>query len=420
VPPFQGDSPVAVAYQHVRENAAAPSSRVPELPRALDSIVMKALAKNQLNRYQTAGEMRSDLQRALANQPVSAEAVMTDAERTQFIARTPVLPVVPRRDVPPEPEPSSRSGLVWAAIVVVLLIVIGGGIFLISTIGNGGDGGASTSPPVLQAAVPQVIGDSPETAAAKFRTAKLRLVLDTVTKTTNGPCDDGSTPTKDGGVCKLLSSAGENGQPVAVGARLDRGSTVFYQTYVQAKVNVPPVEGLSTSQALQALNAKGLKGTLKRVRSTTQQGQVLNQQPGVGVAVAPGSTVVLTVSTGKVKLPDVTNKTLDDAKAELNRAGFTNVQPDQTQITSDEQKDGLVAAQDPTAGIAYSPDTKVSLTIYQYKKPEPSCTTETPTPTTSTTTSPVGSPTPTASVTITTTTTPSPTSSLPICGPGNS
>src|SRR3954468_18548221 len=86
VPPFQGDSPVAVAYQHVRENATAPTTRVPGLPRALDSIIMKALAKNQLNRYQSAGEMRTDLQRALANQPVTAEAVMTDAERTQFIA----------------------------------------------------------------------------------------------------------------------------------------------------------------------------------------------------------------------------------------------------------------------------------------------------------------------------------------------
>src|SRR5664279_5524223 len=92
-PPFQGDSPVAVAYQHVRENAPAPSSRVRDLPRALDSIVMKALAKNPQNRYQSASEMRSDLQRALADQPVAAESVMTDAERTQFIARTPPPPV---------------------------------------------------------------------------------------------------------------------------------------------------------------------------------------------------------------------------------------------------------------------------------------------------------------------------------------
>src|SRR5581483_1492656 len=88
VPPFQGDSPVAVAYQHVRENASPPSSRNPEVPPALDSIVMKAIAKNQLNRYQSAAEMRIDLQRALANQPVVAEAVMSEADRTQFISRS--------------------------------------------------------------------------------------------------------------------------------------------------------------------------------------------------------------------------------------------------------------------------------------------------------------------------------------------
>src|SRR6476660_1007567 len=127
-PPLQGDSPVAVAYQHVRENATAPSSRVPGLPRALDSIVMKALAKNPLNRYQSAGEMRSDLQRALADQPVSAEAVMTDAERTQFIARTPPPPVVlPHQDNDPaDHDRERRNTLIWVAIIVALLLVVGG------------------------------------------------------------------------------------------------------------------------------------------------------------------------------------------------------------------------------------------------------------------------------------------------------
>ena len=72
-PPFPGDSPVAVAYQHVRENAPPPSSTVtPRCRPSLDSIVMKALAKNPLNRYQSAGEMRADLQRALADRPVAA------------------------------------------------------------------------------------------------------------------------------------------------------------------------------------------------------------------------------------------------------------------------------------------------------------------------------------------------------------
>src|SRR3978361_1480603 len=79
-PPFTGDSPVAVAYQHVRENPQGPSSVNHAVPPALDSIVMKALAKNPLNRYQTAAEMRADLQRALSGQAVEAESVMTDAQ----------------------------------------------------------------------------------------------------------------------------------------------------------------------------------------------------------------------------------------------------------------------------------------------------------------------------------------------------
>src|SRR4051794_8727693 len=126
VPPFQGDSPVAVAYQHVRENPVLLSARNPEIPRVVDSIVMKALAKNQLNRYQSAGDMRQDLQRALADQPVLAEAIMTDAERTQFIARTPPPPIALRRtEYPPDEDDGRRTGLIWAAVVIALLLVIG-------------------------------------------------------------------------------------------------------------------------------------------------------------------------------------------------------------------------------------------------------------------------------------------------------
>src|ERR1700712_3949936 len=95
-PPFRGDSPVAVAYQHVRESAPPPSAIVPELPRALDSIVMKALAKNPMNRYQSSAAMRSDLQLALADRPVQAEAVLTDAEKTQYIARSSAVPPLQR------------------------------------------------------------------------------------------------------------------------------------------------------------------------------------------------------------------------------------------------------------------------------------------------------------------------------------
>ncbi|GAB3949390.1 hypothetical protein GCM10027614_48140 [Micromonospora vulcania] len=79
-PPFVGDSPVSVAYQHVRETPPTPSDINPDVTPAVDAIVLKALSKNPLNRYQSAGEMRADLLRAAAGRPVLATPVMREAE----------------------------------------------------------------------------------------------------------------------------------------------------------------------------------------------------------------------------------------------------------------------------------------------------------------------------------------------------
>ncbi|AZI56940.1 Stk1 family PASTA domain-containing Ser/Thr kinase [Nakamurella antarctica] len=88
-PPFTGDSPVAIAYQHVREDAKAPSEVNPAVPAELDAIVLKALNKNPLNRYQSAAEMRSDMVRALSGQAVHATPVMSNDERTELMRATP-------------------------------------------------------------------------------------------------------------------------------------------------------------------------------------------------------------------------------------------------------------------------------------------------------------------------------------------
>src|SRR6202020_80888 len=71
-PPFTGDSPVAIAYQHVRENPILPSPLDPALPPWADAIVLKAMEKDPADRYQSAGEMRNDIQRALSGAPVAA------------------------------------------------------------------------------------------------------------------------------------------------------------------------------------------------------------------------------------------------------------------------------------------------------------------------------------------------------------
>src|SRR5690349_12964176 len=122
-PPFVGDNPVSVAYQHVREDPRAPSESNPDVPPAVDAIVLKALAKNPANRYQSAGEMRADLLRAAAGRPVSAPPVMTEAERTAMMApqQRPVgAPVRPAARVADRRR--QRGG---GTAIVVLITVLG-------------------------------------------------------------------------------------------------------------------------------------------------------------------------------------------------------------------------------------------------------------------------------------------------------
>jgi eukaryotic-like serine/threonine-protein kinase len=364
VPPFQGDSPVAVAYQHVRENPVVPSARVPEIPRAIDSIVMKAMAKNQYNRYQTAGEMRADLQRALADQPVTAEAVMTDAERTQFIARTPPLAVPLRRDGDADEPSSRRTGLIWALVVAALLLVIGVGAYAIVFLGHDGNS-------IKKSDIPTVVNQLPAAAEQSLKQAGFvpRRGPDTT-----GVCDDGQT-VAEGRVCTVTPRVGESVQD---------GSTVTYRVYKSATVQVPYVQDKNYGDASDLLVRSGLEPVRKTVNSAQPEGQVISQDPAAYKTVAKGAKVTLEVSTGKIKLPDVKNMDVDEALRTLNTAGFTNVSdPPKKQTTTDNTKDGKIASESPTPGVAYQPGQKITLTRYVYKPPAPSCTTPPPTPKTS-------------------------------------
>jgi beta-lactam-binding protein with PASTA domain/predicted Ser/Thr protein kinase len=363
VPPFQGDSPVAVAVQHVKENPVMPSVRNPEVPRVLDSVVMKALAKNQLNRYQSAADMRADLQRALANQPVTAESVMTDAERTQFIARTPppVVPVRPRYE--DEPASGSRRGaLIWVAVVVALLLVIGVAAWAIVHYGKD-DNSVKTT------AVPNILGQVASGADTSLKQAG--FVPQQSPTATNGPCDSAQTPVKDR-VCHVDPGVGE---------KIKNGTTVTYQLYTPKQVQVPYVEGMSYTTAVEKLHAAGLQAVKKSVNSREPANEVLKQDTPQYTNVAPNSKITLEVSTGKVQLPDVRGLDFDDAQAKLNQAGFTNIPvPPPTQKTTSKKKANKVAAQSPTPGQTYAPSQKITLTKYVYSPPAATCTTPPPSP----------------------------------------
>jgi serine/threonine protein kinase len=377
-PPFTGDSPVAVAYQHVRENPVVPSSENPAIPRALDSIVMKALAKNPMNRYQTAGEMRADLLRALADRPVEAEAVLTDAERTQYISKVPPGAVPPGAVVPMSADgdeeddgDGKKRAWLWVALVAALLLVIGGGAWAIWALSG------SESP--KKQAVPNIIGMNPAQANAAIASRKFTPPTGTPQSASKCGVNPDTQPIAnpaEGAVCT---------QSPAPDSQQNEGTTITYTVYKAATVQVPNVQGKQFADASNDLAGIGLKVTRKDVPSGQQAGVVTDQNPKAFSTVQPGSPVTLSVSTGKLPIPDVRNQKYADAVSYLNTHGWS-VNPTPVMVpTTDKSKDGTVADESPAAGTLFPQSQQITLSVFEFQPPPSPTPTPTPTPTQSST-----------------------------------
>ena len=166
-PPFVGDSPVAVAYQHVREPAVPPSDHDTSLTPEIDTIVMKSLAKRVEDRYQSAAAMRADIERYLAGHPVRATAPPLPPEPQTTVAPTyaqepSTQSTITTPAVPPEADDDrggNRTGLiVFLGVLLVALIV--GAAFLLPTL-------FEDSPEQVQ--VPDLIGLTEAQARSRHR-----------------------------------------------------------------------------------------------------------------------------------------------------------------------------------------------------------------------------------------------------------
>jgi eukaryotic-like serine/threonine-protein kinase len=346
-PPFVGDSPVSVAYQHVREDPVPPSQLDPEIPPVCDAIVLKALAKNPENRYQTAGEMREDIDRALSGRPVTATPLlaagaMSGGTATQRIAPVdstsvmgpPTATTQRFPGAPPEP-PRSRTWA-WVLLVLGVLAVFALALWL---------GRSFFGDNVQQVRVPQIVGQPEETARTLLTDAD--LVPGTATQEPSDTVAAGL----------IISS------DPAPGEDADVGSTVNYVVSSGAEAIAIPAEivGRPEAEARQILQTAGLQAAPRsqQERSDQPAGTVIGSDPEPGTELARGSAVTLIVSQGEVAVPNVQGLSQADAETQLTDAGFNVVV--QTQPNS--ASAGTVIAQDPGPNTQAQPGTNVTITV---------------------------------------------------------
>lgn len=302
-PPFIGDSPVAVAYQHVREDPDPPSQRHEGISPDLDAVVLKALAKNPDNRYQTAAELRADLVKVHSGETPDAPKVLTEAERTSLLAATPAHGRTgPTGHMPrPEPRPAPGRGgsvgrwLIAAAVLAVLTVAV--------TIAINSFGGETRS-----VQVPDVGGQLAAEAQATLQNAGFTVR----TNQTN----DSEVPQN-----RVIST------DPASGAEAQAGDEVTINVSLGPELKqVPDCAGLSYADCVARLNQAGF-GKFKQVQSDSAEDmrdRVLSTLPPANQtsAVTNEITVVVGKGPGTAIVPDVAGQTVDSARQVLTASGF--------------------------------------------------------------------------------------------------
>ena len=403
-PPFQGDSPVAIAYQHVGEAPPRPSSFNPAVPPALDAVVLHALSKDREARYQDATAFRADLQAARLGRPIS-DAARGTAQRssgeptmaipapgsaaaaaTVLVAQghaglnprdpsgvpgnTATLPAIGHD--PDEDEPRRRRGFAY----VLLVVAVVGAMALLGLAGKSLLDRPNTA--AQQVTVPTVV-DLPEaTASAAIR--KVGLV----------PQISQVNSTKEIGTVVEQSPGG--GESAAAGSTVSLSISSGPDS-----VTVPDLHGYSQEEAKATLDNLGLRIGSNRAEDNTDvdKGKVTKTDPASGQEIPVGSSVTLYLSSGLAEVPAVTGKTRNAAADELGAAGFET----KTVYEDSTEAEGTVIKQSVKAGTKAEYGSEVTITVAKPKAPTPTTTTTTTPPPTATTL-------PTIPVTPTTGTTP--------------
>jgi eukaryotic-like serine/threonine-protein kinase len=369
-PPFTGDSPVAVAYQHVREDPKPPSALNPRVNPALDAVVLKAMAKGAANRYQSAAEMRTDLVRVLSGQRPLAPMVMTEELRTAVMSAGRPQPELQRGRHRPaaladdydaydpyaddEEERRRRRRKAWTiALITILALALVGVIAWLATLVFG-----KTDTPGDKVTVPNVINQTQAEAQRVLREQGFSNVAVQAV-----PCQasaDGSPgPCGPENIGKVL-----NTDP-APNSSVKKSDKITLQVGGQPdKVSVPDVKGLSQQDATKKLTDAKLTVTVNPQQIETDDdkliGKIADQSPPGGQSVNVGTAVTITIgkSANTVTVINVIGQDVNTAKSNLEGIGLKV----QVNEVSSDQPAGKVIDQNPKSGKV-KPDTTVTLTV---------------------------------------------------------
>jgi serine/threonine-protein kinase len=362
-PPFVGESPVSVAYQHVREQAAPPSTIDPDLPPEIDSIVMKALTKNVDDRYQSAAAMRTDIERYLAGKPVEAPVVPLPDDSGDFVpdGRTTMFGGV-QDDRQDEEDRKKRWPLILTIVGVVALLILA----------------AILGPMLFNSApeektVPQVVNMT--RAQAEDRITEAGLTVGQVEE----------EPSEDVPRGRVIAQDPDPLTTIPPGSPVDLTVSTG-----QPDVVVPDIIGDDKDTARQKLTDAGLRPKLVKRESDEDKDTVIDSDPRPATSVSKGSVVTVIFSAGPKEVPSVVGLQEDRARDILEDAGFEVATVPDSQT---EAKKGTVLEQSPKAFTTQPKGTTVVITVSDYEEPSPTPTpSQTPSPTATLPPSPTQSP----------------------------
>jgi len=336
-PPFKGDSPVSVAYQHVRELPVRPSLLDSVITSEMDAITLKALEKDPQNRYQSAKEMRDDITRLLAGVSPTAllpTVAVPEAAPTMLapVFADPVITqsttVLPQRALPVSPgspqwEPRrnrSRTGLIIGIIAAILAVVL---------IGAFAFWWNSKTPAVAQVPVPQVRSMTEKNATDTLTAANLHAVV----KTVEGPDDTTKNTVTD--------------QAPVQGVMVNKGSDVTITVNVgPPKMKIPTgLTGQNKDAVKQLLTQAGFT-KVDLVAATTEpptsvKDTVVSTNPAEGAEVAKTTPITVTYATGMSPFPYLIGLDLPTAKQRATAAGFAN-QLEKMVVTTNQQANTVI------------------------------------------------------------------------------